>query len=437
MARTKVFVSYSHRDLKWLERLQVHLKPLEREGLLESWDDTKLTAGSRWREEIRAAVTSARVAVLLISADFIASEFISSEELPGLLRTAQQDGARILPVIVSPSLFEDTDGLKDFQAVNSPRTPLNAMSRARQEKVFLDVAKTIKDSAVVPTQPSSTPTGAVRDGTSEFKRGTAGDRSPDGGPHEEREQPAELEQLDEVRKRTAAPNHDFPTRLQPPEPPDARFESLTKSAGFEIATYEISLAVEPIEMREFPVPEGAGSRIVRCDNVAHLLESLSFASTNRMNAPFTLRYHTKDTGFITFTPSHTNDATAGELASYADHRYDGTFTFTPKAGETYRLRTDIYKGFDRGNRRLARKLFVPAHYRRVTFSLNLSGYIDRRYKVLEPQLYLHHDYRLSASNDPIGVLLRAELSGPKEWQWQLDDVDEGVLNLIWDVSPPE
>ena len=43
--RTKIFISYSHSDEKWLRRLQVHLKPLERQGLIECWDDTRL-AGS-------------------------------------------------------------------------------------------------------------------------------------------------------------------------------------------------------------------------------------------------------------------------------------------------------------------------------------------------------------------------------------------------------
>jgi peptidoglycan hydrolase-like protein with peptidoglycan-binding domain len=100
--RTKVFVSYSHADEKWLQMLQVHLAPLERSGLISLWDDTKILPGKKWREEIAAAIRSAKAAVLLISADFIASEFIANNELPPLLETAEKEKIVILPVNISP-----------------------------------------------------------------------------------------------------------------------------------------------------------------------------------------------------------------------------------------------------------------------------------------------------------------------------------------------
>ncbi len=142
--RTKVFVSYSHQDQAWLKRLQVHLKPLEREGKIECWDDTKIKPGSPWKEEIRKALASAKVAVLLVSADFLASDFIAIDELPSLLAAAKDDQAIILPVIVGPSRFKKTP-LAQFQAVNPPGKPLLELSKSEQEKILVHVADVIED----------------------------------------------------------------------------------------------------------------------------------------------------------------------------------------------------------------------------------------------------------------------------------------------------
>jgi len=91
-SRDTVFVSYSHKDSAFLTRLQVHLRPLEREGLVELWDDTRLAAGDRWRAAIEEALSRASVAVLLVTADFMASDFIVSDELPQLLTNARERG---------------------------------------------------------------------------------------------------------------------------------------------------------------------------------------------------------------------------------------------------------------------------------------------------------------------------------------------------------
>ena len=145
MQRTKVFISYSHQDIHWLERLQVHLRPLERKGLLERWDDTRIKPGMRWREEIQQALASTKVAVLLVSADFLASDFIAEHELPSLLHAAEQEGALILPVIVGSCLFDKEPDLAQFQTVNEPDQPLNALDEAKQEELLLSVAKAIND----------------------------------------------------------------------------------------------------------------------------------------------------------------------------------------------------------------------------------------------------------------------------------------------------
>jgi hypothetical protein len=142
--RTQVFISYSHQDAHWLERLRVHLRPLVRESTLEVWDDTQIQAGAAWRDEIERALTNTKVAVLLISADFLASDFVASEELPALLAAANEEGAIILPLIISPSRFTRTPSLSKYQAVNDPLKPLVSMTRGEQEEVFDRVTERIE-----------------------------------------------------------------------------------------------------------------------------------------------------------------------------------------------------------------------------------------------------------------------------------------------------
>ncbi len=157
----KVFVSYSHNDVEWLKRLQIHLKDLERSGLVELWDDTKIQAGAQWHSEIRTALKSASVAILLVSADFIASDFIANNELPLLLKAAEQEGVVILPLILSPSRFEKIESLSKFQSVNPPWAPLINLSRGEQERYLVklsdDVLRAVEKtkSPSVETQPET------------------------------------------------------------------------------------------------------------------------------------------------------------------------------------------------------------------------------------------------------------------------------------------
>ena len=141
--RNKIFISYSHKNGEWLSKVQTHLKALEHLGIeVNLWDDTNIKTGDRWRVEIWKALAETKVAVLLISTDFLASDFVAKDELHPLLKAAEEEGTTILPVIIKPSLFNQTK-LAEFQAVNDPTKPLSALSEAEQDKVLVKLAERI------------------------------------------------------------------------------------------------------------------------------------------------------------------------------------------------------------------------------------------------------------------------------------------------------
>ncbi len=142
--RSRAFISYSHKDEMYLRELQTHLAPYIQSELVDIWDDTKILPGSKWREEIEKALNSTKVAVLLISADFLASDFIRNIELPSLLAAREQEGAIILTVLLRPCAFTNTD-IGQFQAVNTPSTPLSKMNPGRRDEVWSRVAELVRE----------------------------------------------------------------------------------------------------------------------------------------------------------------------------------------------------------------------------------------------------------------------------------------------------
>ena len=137
-----VFVSYCHKDKEWLERLTIFVKALEKRGVsLQVWVDTSIKPGERWHDEIRLALRQAWAAILIISEDFLASDFIADEELPVLLRAAEQEGVAIMPLIARPSTFSSHPALGEFQAFNTPSRPLCDLSPGDQDRVFVKLSE--------------------------------------------------------------------------------------------------------------------------------------------------------------------------------------------------------------------------------------------------------------------------------------------------------
>ncbi len=98
----RVFLSYSHHDITWLGRLRTHLSGLRRANEIESWDDKEILPGDQWNEVIRGKLEEADVYILLLSANFIASDYIWNTELSTAIGQFAKRRATLIPVLIDP-----------------------------------------------------------------------------------------------------------------------------------------------------------------------------------------------------------------------------------------------------------------------------------------------------------------------------------------------
>ena len=143
--RRHVFISYSHADRAWMERLKRMMAPLLRGSgqELRLWDDSRIEAGMKWREEIETALAEAKVALLLVSDAFLASEFVMGQEVPQLLAAAKAEGVPVLWVSLSPSFVDETE-IHSYQAVLPPHRHLEAMAEVEWKEALRTVGLAIR-----------------------------------------------------------------------------------------------------------------------------------------------------------------------------------------------------------------------------------------------------------------------------------------------------
>lgn len=143
--RTKIFISYSHRDGNeaWFKSLKDMLdSPLNENNI---WSDSNIPPGDNWHDEIQLTLKKTKVAVLLVTQNFILSDYIRKNELPVIFEAAKNEGLKIAWVSCARSMYEETE-LKNIQCVNNPESPLREMTITREREIK-KIVKTIREMA--------------------------------------------------------------------------------------------------------------------------------------------------------------------------------------------------------------------------------------------------------------------------------------------------
>ncbi len=138
----RIFYSYSHKDEQLRESLETHLAILKRQGLALDWHDRKITPGQTWASEIDAYLNESDVIILLISADFIASDYCYGKEMELALRKHEAGNAFVLPIIVRPVDWMTGTPFAKLQVLPKDGKPVTTWTN--QDEAWLDVTKGVR-----------------------------------------------------------------------------------------------------------------------------------------------------------------------------------------------------------------------------------------------------------------------------------------------------
>jgi len=136
-----VFISYSHKDEDLKNQLLEHLSALRREGKIRPWHDRYIEAGAEWESEIEQQLESAEIILLLITPDFIYSEYCFDKEMQRAMERHNQGTARVIPIMVRPCDWQETPFSK-LQVLPKDAKPISKWDD--RDEAFLDVVKGIR-----------------------------------------------------------------------------------------------------------------------------------------------------------------------------------------------------------------------------------------------------------------------------------------------------
>lgn len=137
----KIFISYSHKDEGHRNNLVTHLAPLKRDGVIEVWHDRKISAGREWADQIDENLEQASIILLLISSDFLASDYCYDKEMSRALEKHQNGEARVIPIIIRSADWATAPFAK-LQALPQEGKPID--NWRKKDEAWTDVAKGIR-----------------------------------------------------------------------------------------------------------------------------------------------------------------------------------------------------------------------------------------------------------------------------------------------------
>lgn len=137
----KLFLSYSHQDEDLKNKLATHLAPLRRSGKIAVWQDRQILPGTEWDAAIKAELAEADIILLLVSPDFIASDYIWLHEIAEAMERHERREATVVPIIVRPCEWNEMPFAK-VQAL--PRNAKPVTTYANQDEAWLEVVQGIR-----------------------------------------------------------------------------------------------------------------------------------------------------------------------------------------------------------------------------------------------------------------------------------------------------
>ncbi|HEY6285279.1 MAG TPA: toll/interleukin-1 receptor domain-containing protein [Ktedonobacteraceae bacterium] len=137
----EVFYSYAHEDEKWRIELEKHLSLLKHQHLVKSWKDRDIKAGDEWKKEISIHLKSAQIILLLISPDFMASDYCYSIEMKYAMRRHNTGESCVIPTIIRPVDWHKAP----FGKLHAlPKDGIPVTTWPNQDEAFLNIVKGIR-----------------------------------------------------------------------------------------------------------------------------------------------------------------------------------------------------------------------------------------------------------------------------------------------------